>query len=240
MPADSDAIRQTPYKRPFDLTLVVLVGVLFAPVWLAFLIVVSFAIWMEDRGRVFLLQRRLGRAGVTFHMVKFRTMIKDAERHTGPVLATDGEARSTRVGVWLRHLHLDETPQIINVLKGEMSLVGPRPERPELAGRIAGEVPHFADRLCVRPGIAGLAQAYGDYDTPPRNKLRYDKLYIRRLGPFLDLKLLARCAWKAVRKARRREAHSGRARLQRCASGSPRPAIAGTTRPGAACEHASP
>lgn len=201
---------RTPYKRPFDLALIAVLGLLLAPVWLVLWTVIPLAIWLEDRGRVFLVQRRIGRCGQTFDMIKFRTMVEDAERLTGPVLAAESDTRSTRVGALLRRLHLDEVPQIINVAKGEMSLVGPRPERPELAEQISKRVPRFAARLRVRPGIAGLAQAQGTYHTHPRSKLRYDMLYIDAMGPLLDLKLLALCLWKAIKAASRLQEQVGK------------------------------
>ena len=132
-------------------------------------------------------------------MLKFRSMVKDAERTTGPVWARPRDQRSTRVGRVLRRFHFDEFPQLLNVLRGEMSLVGPRPERPPTAARIERKVPEFARRLAVRPGFAGLAQARGRYPTKPRNKLRYDLLYIGVMGPWLDIKLFAACLWRVLR-----------------------------------------
>ena len=209
--SDSDAtVMGTPYKRPFDLALIAVFGILLAPMWLALWTVIPLAIWLEDRGRVFLVQRRVGRGGQPFDMIKFRTMVEDAERLTGPVLAAESDVRSTKVGALLRRLHLDEIPQIINVVKGEMSLVGPRPERPELAQEISLHVPEFGDRLRVRPGIAGLAQAQGTYHTHPRSKLRYDRLYIDTMGPLVDLKLLGLCLWKAVKAASRLQEQTAR------------------------------
>ena len=160
---------------------------------------IALAIKLEDRGSVFYVQKRLGRWGQPFRMFKFRTMVPNAEDSTGPVLAGMRDLRITRVGKVLRALHLDEIPQIVNVLRGDMSLVGPRPERPELAKRIERLVPGFSVRLCVKPGIAGLAQVTKDYHLRPRNKLRYDNLYVAKMSPWLDLKLLVRCVWVAIR-----------------------------------------
>ena len=187
------------YKRPFDLALLVVIVLALAPLWLLLWIVIPVAIWLEDRGRVLHVQQRLGREGRPFDIIKFRTMVEDAERLTGPVLAQRSDPRSTRVGRVLRRLHVDELPQLVNVAKGDMSFVGPRPERPELTAKIKSEVPRFTERLRVRPGIAGLAQLRGAYHTSPRSKLRYDRLYIARMGPLLDLKLLTLCLWKAAR-----------------------------------------
>ena len=130
-------------------------------------------------------------------------MAEDAERCTGPVWAQPGDVRSTAVGRVLRRFHLDELPQVVNVLRGEMSLVGPRPERPELATRIEHGCPEFARRLAVRPGITGLAQARARGGISPRNKLRYDLVYIGAMGPWLDIRLCAACVWQALRGPRR-------------------------------------
>jgi lipopolysaccharide/colanic/teichoic acid biosynthesis glycosyltransferase len=125
-------------------------------------------------------------------------MIVDAEQTTGPIWAPAHDRRITSVGRVLRRLRLDEMPQVINVFRGEMSLVGPRPERPELVEVFCRDLPEFEQRLRVRPGIAGLAQVMGKYATPPRHKLRYDNLYIRSMSPWLDLRLLVLSAWAAL------------------------------------------
>ena len=187
------------YKRPFDLAVLIVIALALAPFWVLLCIVIPLAIWLEDLGTVIHVQRRVGRHGQPFDIIKFRTMVEDAERLTGPVLAMKGDSRSTRVGAWLRRFHLDEIPQFINVAKGDMSLVGPRPERPELVAQITCNVPEFPERLSVQPGIAGLAQAQGSYHLSPRSKLRYDRLYIASMGPLLDLQLLAMCLWKVVK-----------------------------------------
>ena len=187
------------YKRPFDLALVLLALVLLGPLWLALGGAIALAIRIEGGGPVFYRQARLGRAGRVFGMLKFRTMAEDAEERTGPVWAARRDARNTAVGRVLRRYHLDELPQVVNVLRGEMSLVGPRPERPALAARIGRTVPGFESRLRVRPGIAGLAQWRGGYPTGPRHKLRYDNLYIARMSPWLDLRLFAACVYRTLR-----------------------------------------
>ncbi len=196
------------YKRPFDLALVTVAGLLLLPVWLVLGGSVALAIWIGDRGPVFYRQRRVGRDGEIFELVKFRTMVADAETATGPIWASPKDPRTTKVGKLLRRLHLDELPQCINIFKGEMSLVGPRPERPELIAEICAEVPQFVQRLRVRPGIAGLAQAHGGYHAHPRIKLRYDNLYIANMNPLLDLKLLILCAWRGLMPAVRDESNS--------------------------------
>lgn len=177
-------------KRIFDIVLIVASHLLFLPLWLLLWTCIPLIVWLEDRGPVFYLQERLGKGGQRFQIIKFRTMVRNAEAHTGQVWAREDDERITRAGRILRHLRLDEMPQIINVLKGDMSLVGPRPERPFLAERISRHVPGFSRRLQVLPGIAGLAQWRGGYSVPPRHKLRYDLLYIKRMNLWLDARLL--------------------------------------------------
>ena len=187
------------YKRTFDLSVLVAAHILLLPVWLALWILIPLAIWIGDRGPVFYTQVRVGRHGNLFRLVKFRTMIRGAEDYTGPVWAADSDWRVTPIGRVLRRFRLDEVPQVVNIWRGEMSLVGPRPERPELVEEFSRTVPRFSMRLRVRPGVAGLAQVQGSYSTRPRDKLRYDNLYIDNLGPVLDVKLLVRSFWAVLR-----------------------------------------
>lgn len=192
------------YKRPFDLALLGLALVLLAPLWVVLGLAIALAVRLQDGGPALYRQTRLGRGGVVFHILKFRTMAVDAEAVSGPVWTERGDPRITRVGRRLRRFHLDELPQVLNVLHGDMSLVGPRPERPELAARVQRQVPGFAARLRVRPGIAGLAQANGAGWRDPARKLHYDNIYIAAMGPWLDLRLCARCLAKALRPRRAR------------------------------------
>ena len=178
------------YKRPFDLVVLAATHVALLPVFLLLWTLVPLAIWLDDRGPVFYIQRRVGRDGRLLRLFKFRSMVPGAESHTGPVWATENDPRTTRVGRFLRATALDELPQVINLWKGELSLVGPRPERPELYEEFAKEAPGFDRRLEVRPGLTGLAQVRGRYATRPKDKLRYDNLYMRRMSPLLDVKLL--------------------------------------------------
>jgi lipopolysaccharide/colanic/teichoic acid biosynthesis glycosyltransferase len=141
----------------------------------------------------------LGCGGRRFTIYKIRTMTHDCERYTGPRWSVTGDGRATRVGRVLRRLHLDELPQLWNVLRGDMSLVGPRPERPEIAGPLARALPGYGRRLAVRPGLTGLAQV----QLPPdedlagvARKLALDLDYVRRMGPWLDLRILAATALK--------------------------------------------
>lgn len=191
VPPAARSPRRTGYKRPFDLTIIALSLVLGFPVWLLIGTLVPLAVWLTDRGPVFYTQTRVGMKGRIFRIIKFRTMVVGAESDTGPVWASEQDGRVTRVGRLLRATHLDEAPQLINILRGEMSLVGPRPERPELLEAFCEKMPEFRLRLRVKPGIAGLAQTQGLYHMPPRKKLRYDNLYIETLSPWLDLQLLA-------------------------------------------------
>lgn len=188
------------YKHTFDLILVISVHIFLFPVWLALWVLIPATIWLGDRGPVFYTQERVGRNGRRFKVVKFRTMIQNAEARTGPIWATDDDRRVTKVGRVLRKLRLDEMPQVINILRGEMSLVGPRPERPALVQEFSREVPGFSERLRVRPGVAGLAQVRGNYSTSPRYKLRYDNLYIKTLTPWMDVKLLFLAVWVVLRR----------------------------------------
>lgn len=178
------------YKRPFDICTVVAAHLLLAPVWVVVWIAIPIAIKLDDRGPVFYYQRRIGRNGKIFTVRKFRSMVFNAEKNTGAVWASRNDPRTTRIGRFLRHTALDELPQVINVLRGDMSLVGPRPERPELHEQINEETPGFDERLRVRPGMAGLAQVYGEYDLAPASKLAYDMQYIQSANILLDLKLL--------------------------------------------------
>ena len=198
-PSSSVVVRDG-YKRPFDLAIIILAHLLLFPLFVVLWIGISLAIWVGDRGSVFYLQERVGRSGRRFNVIKFRTMILDAESQTGPIWAEERDSRTTRVGRILRILHLDELPQVINILKGDMSVVGPRPERPELVERFSQDVPGFSERVRVRPGVAGLAQVRGTAQTRPRDKLRYDNLYIERLSPWMDIKLLVLSVWVVLRR----------------------------------------
>jgi len=170
------------FKRILDIVISLLALVFFAPLFLVMVVLIP-----ADGGRpVFYCQRRLGIHGVSFMTIKFRTMARGAEDETGPILSADGDARITRVGRFLRKTGLDEVPQFINVLRGEMSVVGPRPERPELAGAIEVEHPEFALRTAVKPGITGLAQIRGKYDTLPKKKLGLDISYLRQRSVILS------------------------------------------------------
>jgi len=141
-------------------------------------------------GPLFYLQERVGKDEKPFKIVKFRTMIVDAEKDTGPVLAVRDDPRVTPVGRILRATRLDELPQAWNVLKGEMSLIGPRAERPRFVAQFKESIPWYAYRFRVKPGITGLAQVMGRYDTPTEDKLRYDLMYICNYSIWMDIRLM--------------------------------------------------
>jgi lipopolysaccharide/colanic/teichoic acid biosynthesis glycosyltransferase len=154
-----------------------------------------------SRGPGIYRQLRVGRSGRNFTMYKIRTMVHNAEAGTGPTWATSNDPRLTRLGYVVRKLHLDELPQLWNVVRGEMSLVGPRPERPEFTHWLATEIPDYLERLTVRPGITGLAQINLPPDTDlesVRRKLLLDLEYIRSAGPWLDLRMLACTAFRMI------------------------------------------
>ncbi len=155
--------------------------------------VIAVLVKLTSHGPVFYSQTRLGKRGRPFRIWKFRTMTHDCESVSGPRWAAAADPRVTRVGHLLRRTHLDELPQLWNVLRGDMSLVGPRPERPEFVPRLAAAVPGYRDRLRVKPGVTGLAQVRlpADVDLESvRRKLAYDRYYIRCRGAGLDLQIL--------------------------------------------------
>jgi exopolysaccharide biosynthesis polyprenyl glycosylphosphotransferase len=150
---------------------------------------VALAIKLTSPGAVFYRQRRVGRDGTVFDCYKFRTMCADAEADSGPTWVGDDDPRITPVGRLLRMSRLDEIPQLWNVLKGDMSLVGPRPERPEFVEWLTREIPYYHLRNTIRPGITGWAQVrykYGNSIEDAKEKLRYDLFYIKNMSPGLD------------------------------------------------------
>lgn len=173
-------------KRAFDLGLSAL-GILLA---LPILLVISVLIRVTSSGPVFYLQERIGRRGRPFRLIKFRTMVQDAEASGREALAAPNDPRVTPVGRVLRRFRFDEIPQLVNVLKGDMSFIGPRPERPGFVAQFQDEVPGYAERHKVKPGITGLAQVRSFYHTSPGNKLKYDLAYIYNYSFSLDLILL--------------------------------------------------
>jgi lipopolysaccharide/colanic/teichoic acid biosynthesis glycosyltransferase len=156
-------------------------------------VVLAVVVKLTSKGPAFYLQERVGKDGRIFKMAKLRTMIANAEAESGPVWATKNDPRETLVGRVLRRTHLDELPQLWNVLKGDMSVIGPRPERPVFVERFKRDIPNYTDRLAVRPGITGWAQVNHVYDRnvdDVREKVRFDCEYIDKMGLAIDLKIL--------------------------------------------------
>lgn len=179
------SVEQRAAKRVLDIV-VSLIGIIIAS---PFMLVIAVLVKAYDRGPVFYFQDRLTIDGKEFKICKFRSMCVDSEKH-GARLASKHDARITPVGKVLRKLHLDELPQLFNVLVGDMSLVGPRPERGSIMREYQKELPEFAYRLKVKAGLTGYAQVYGKYNTTPYDKLKLDLFYIENYSFFLDVKLL--------------------------------------------------
>jgi lipopolysaccharide/colanic/teichoic acid biosynthesis glycosyltransferase len=178
-----------PWKTTIEFCLAVVLLVLAAPVILAAMVLIK----LTSRGPAFYTQTRLGRRGIPYTLWKLRTMYHDCEKQTGPCWSTAGDPRITLVGHFLRWAHVDELPQLWNVLRGEMNLIGPRPERPEFIPFLDRAVPYYRARLQVRPGITGLAQVQFPPDTDVssvRRKLIHDLYYIRHCSPSLDLQVM--------------------------------------------------
>jgi rhamnosyl/mannosyltransferase len=189
-------------KRAFDVALSAAGLLLSAPVWA----VAALLIKLEDGGPVFYRQDRVGAGGRTFSVLKFRSMVPDAERHSGPLQATADDPRVTRVGKLLRATAMDELPQLVNILRGDMSFVGPRALRPEeIDANSAGEavaleaIDGYHARSIVQPGLTGVAQIYAPRDVARRCKFRYDLVYIRRRSFWLDLRLIMLSFWISFR-----------------------------------------
>ena len=176
-------------KRFIDViaALVVLVGLL--PLWL----LIGILIKLTSKGPVFFKQKRMGKNEHIFKVYKFRSMYQDAEKRTGPVWAGKNDPRITPIGRVLRKLRIDEIPQFINVLDGDMSLVGPRPERPYFVDKLKRQVPLYARRLKITPGITGWAQIKGEYDSTVegvKKKLEYDLFYLENMSLRMDMKII--------------------------------------------------
>ncbi len=176
-------------KRLMDLSISLIALILLSPV----LILTSLLIKLDSRGPILFSQKRVGKNGRIFTIYKFRSMVQDAEKLTGPVWAGEKDPRITRMGRFMRKTRIDELPQLFNVLYGHMSIVGPRPERPYFVDRLKREYPFYTRRLRVKPGITGWAQVKGEYDTTieqVKEKLEFDLYYIDNLSISLDLRIL--------------------------------------------------
>lgn len=183
-----------PVKMAFDRIFAVVLLVIVSPV----ILLASLSIKLTSRGAIFYSQTRVGLNGTLFRIHKLRTMVQNAESSLGPTWATKNDFRITMVGRFLRATHIDEFPQLWNVIRGEMSLIGPRPERPEFVSKLEWEIPHYRDRLLVRPGITGLSQLRLPSDTSigsVRKKLLYDLYYVQHVSPRIDLLIALGTAW---------------------------------------------
>jgi exopolysaccharide biosynthesis polyprenyl glycosylphosphotransferase len=178
-------------KRLMDVVISILLIILTSPI----VIITAIAIKRESKGPIFYKQERSGLDGKVFKIIKFRSMRADAEKLSGPVWSTKDDPRITKVGKFIRKVRIDEIPQMINVLKGEMSLVGPRPERPFFVEQLSKEIPFYKRRLKVRPGVTGWAQVKHKYDETVedvKEELRYDLFYIENMSLSNDFKILFR------------------------------------------------
>ena len=173
-------------KRALDLIISVIGIIITSPL----MIITAVAIKLYDGGPILFKQKRVTKNNITFNLYKFRTMIVDAEKQTGPVMATDKDPRITPVGRLLRSSRIDELPQFFNVFSGRMSIVGPRPERPFFADQFNSEIEEFKYRTFVKAGVTGLAQIMGRYTTSPQDKAKYDLLYIKNYSLILDIKII--------------------------------------------------
>lgn len=183
-------------KRVFDVLFAAFGLLLSFP----FLLVGAVAIKLSSPGPIIYKQERVGKDGKLFYIFKLRTMVRDAERITGPVLASKGDPRITRIGRILRATKLDEVPQFINVLSGNMSIVGPRPERPNFVEEYRERIPHYDERHRIKPGITGWAQVMGGYHTTVYDKLRYDLMYLYHMSLWLDLKIIFLTIWTVLKR----------------------------------------
>jgi exopolysaccharide biosynthesis polyprenyl glycosylphosphotransferase len=174
-------------KRTADLATSLVALVVITPL----LLLAAFAILLESGFPVLFSQERVGRNLKPFRVHKLRTMVKNAEETSGPVLAEEGDTRITRVGRFLRRFRIDEFPQLANIIEGQMSFVGPRPERPFFVEKYLLEVPGYRERFNIKPGVTGLAQVSGSYATTPERKLKYDLIYIYHQTPAMDVQIVA-------------------------------------------------
>jgi len=175
------------FKRVVDVVLSVILMVIFSPVFL----IVVFLIKLDSKGTLFFKQKRVGKDGNTFDLIKFRSMSANAETN-GAVWADKNDPRVTRVGKWIRRLRIDETPQLWNIIRGQMSFIGPRPERPEFVELLEKEIPYYHLRHAVKPGLTGWAQINYPYSASLKDsevKLEYDLYYLKNMSLFLDFKI---------------------------------------------------
>jgi len=189
----SDGFRRTSITRSVKRAVDIVAALLFLAVGFPLFALIALAIKLESRGSIFYRQERVGEAGKIFRLLKFRTMYERAEEGSGPIWATANDPRVTGTGRLLRRARLDEFPQIVNVLKGDMSFVGPRPERPHFVAMLQKGIPYYPQRLSVKPGITGWAQIrypYGATVDDAIQKLEFDLYYVKNMSIFLDVLIL--------------------------------------------------
>lgn len=194
-------IRQQFFKRLLDIAVSLVLLIVFSPI----ILILFIAIPLSSKGPALYKQERLGKNKKKYNIYKFRSMIQDAEGLSGPVLATDKDPRITKIGHFIRATRLDELPQLFNVFNGDMSLVGPRPERLFFVSQFEESIPHYSYRLSIKPGVTGLAQVMGRYSTTVEDKLLLDMMYMHSYSFLLDLKIL----FQTVRVVLKREQAGG-------------------------------
>lgn len=172
-----------PLKRLFDIGFGILLFIPSSIIILFFMVLVR----LETPGKCFYSQKRVGLMGKTIIVTKLRSMYSNAESKSGAVWAKKNDDRVTKVGHFMRKTRIDELPQLLSVIRGDMSLIGPRPERPEFTEKFSNEYPGFEQRLRVKPGLSGYAQVHGGYDIDPGEKAKLDQYYIKNIGLQIDL-----------------------------------------------------
>lgn len=183
---DADNLTYFIIKRIFDILISLIAIIITSPL----MIITAIIIKAYDKGPVLYKQNRLTKNGKVFKLIKFRSMKINAEKESGAILSSgDNDPRITPIGKIIRKIRLDELPQLFNILKGDMSIVGPRPERPEIAQKYEKTLPEFKLRLKVKAGLTGYAQVYGKYNTTPYNKLKMDLIYISKMNVLFDLRI---------------------------------------------------
>jgi len=188
-------IKLTPLNRLLKRWFDIFVALFGLAVFLIPMGIIAVMIKITSPGPVIYVQRRVGKGGKFFRLYKFRTMVHKAEKGMGAVLATEDDPRKTSFGKFLRSTNLDELPQLFNIIKGDMSFVGPRPERPKFVSRFKDDIPNYMERHSVKAGLAGWAQMQdGGYDMPAEEKLKYDLFYMENWSLLLDIKIILKCA----------------------------------------------
>ena len=180
-----DIRRYLLFKSFYDFVFALVGIVITSPILILFCLLIK----LESKGPAFYTQERVGKNGKLFNVIKLRSMNVDAEAK-GAQWASKNDPRITKIGNFIRKTRIDEIPQLINVLKGDMSIIGPRPERPVFTEQFEKEIPGFIHRLAIKPGLTGWAQVNGGYDITPKEKLNYDLVYINNLSLRIDLKIL--------------------------------------------------